>query len=199
MAARCGAYQKQGGMNKRKAGEDFYFLQKISWLGGLTKLTKTTVFPSPRVSKRVPFGTGKAVGDYLKRGDGSMDTYPLASYMEVKWLIGKVVTLWKGGFQEGPPRALGAFLGNDFEAVVMPELRGNVASLHAFRKRFFRWFNAFRLMKFLNSARDQFYPPAPLLGEARALLEKVGAGGGTVNSQAELLGKYRELDRTNGY
>ena len=29
MAIRSSAYQKQGGMNKRKAGEDFYFLHKI--------------------------------------------------------------------------------------------------------------------------------------------------------------------------
>jgi len=33
MAVRASAYYKQGGMNKRKAGEDFYFLQKIIQLG----------------------------------------------------------------------------------------------------------------------------------------------------------------------
>ncbi len=45
MAARADAYQRQGGMNKRQAGEDFYFLQKIVSLGGFTELTSgTTAF-----------------------------------------------------------------------------------------------------------------------------------------------------------
>ena len=34
MAVRADAYAKQGGMNKRQAGEDFYFLHKIIPLGG---------------------------------------------------------------------------------------------------------------------------------------------------------------------
>ena len=59
MAVRADAYRKQGGMNKRKAGEDFHFLNKVIPLGGFADLTRTTVYPSPRPSDRVPFGTGK--------------------------------------------------------------------------------------------------------------------------------------------
>ena len=65
MAVRSSVYQSQGGMNRRKAGEDFYFLQKIIQLGDFTELNATTVYPSPRRSTRVPFGTGKAVIDWL--------------------------------------------------------------------------------------------------------------------------------------
>ncbi|MBW8051767.1 MAG: glycosyltransferase family 2 protein [Cytophagales bacterium] len=61
MAVRSDVYQKQGGMNRRQAGEDFYFLQKIIQLGNFTELTATTVYPSSRRSTRVPFGTGKAI------------------------------------------------------------------------------------------------------------------------------------------
>ena len=53
MAVRADAYCEQGGMNKRKAGEDFYFLHKIIPLGGFTDLTATTVHPSPRPSDQV--------------------------------------------------------------------------------------------------------------------------------------------------
>ena len=67
MAVKSSAYQKQGGMNKRKAGEDFYFLQKIIELGHFTELNSTTVYPSPRTSDRVPFGTGKAINDFLNQ------------------------------------------------------------------------------------------------------------------------------------
>src|SRR5213594_3575687 len=57
MAVRADVYKKQGGMNKRQAGEDFYFLQKIIPLGHFTDLTETKVIPSSRPSDRVPFGT----------------------------------------------------------------------------------------------------------------------------------------------
>lgn len=52
MAVRSDAYQKQGGMNKRKAGEDFYFLHKFTPLGGYSEIKTTTVIPSPRISHR---------------------------------------------------------------------------------------------------------------------------------------------------
>jgi cellulose synthase/poly-beta-1,6-N-acetylglucosamine synthase-like glycosyltransferase len=55
MAVRCNAYQQQSGMNKRKAGEDFYFLHKFTILNAHTGLKKTKTIPSPRRSNRVPF------------------------------------------------------------------------------------------------------------------------------------------------
>jgi hypothetical protein len=66
MAVRCDAYQQQGGMNRRQAGEDFYFLHKFIQLDHFGEITSTKVIPSPRPSHRVPFGTGRAVGDLLK-------------------------------------------------------------------------------------------------------------------------------------
>ena len=61
MACRASAYKKVGGMNTRKAGEDFYFLQKFMLLNTLGEITETTVFPSCRESDRVPFGTGRSM------------------------------------------------------------------------------------------------------------------------------------------
>ena len=49
MAVRAGEYRQQGGMNKRKAGEDFYFLHKIIPLGGFGDLTGP-----PFIHRRVP-------------------------------------------------------------------------------------------------------------------------------------------------
>ena len=60
------AYARQGGMNRRKAGEDFYFINKLIKGENFGEITNTTVFPSPRTSNRVPFGTGKAIVDALK-------------------------------------------------------------------------------------------------------------------------------------
>ncbi|MCH7721997.1 MAG: glycosyltransferase [Bacteroidetes bacterium] len=59
------AYIKAGGMNKRKAAEDFYFLEKLSKNFKIGKINSTTVFPSNRSSWRVPFGTGQRVTRFI--------------------------------------------------------------------------------------------------------------------------------------
>lgn len=73
MACRASAYAKIGGMNTRKAGEDFYFLHKLIPQGGFYDLTTATVFPSSRVSERVPFGTGRAMLE-MNAGTKDFDT-----------------------------------------------------------------------------------------------------------------------------
>ncbi|MBK9016168.1 MAG: glycosyltransferase family 2 protein [Saprospiraceae bacterium] len=83
MAVRCDAYQQQGGMNRRQAGEDFYFLHKFIPLGGFAEITATKVIPSPRPSHRVPFGTGRAVGELLKNG-GQYLTYSPHSFEDLQ-------------------------------------------------------------------------------------------------------------------
>jgi len=56
-AVKATSYVKQGGMNRKKSGEDFYFLHKIIPLGHFREINSTCVIPSPRESGRVPFGT----------------------------------------------------------------------------------------------------------------------------------------------
>ena len=62
IAVKALTYIKAGGMNRRKAGEDFYFVQKLVPAGGYFNLNSTVVYPSPRASSRVPFGTGVSIG-----------------------------------------------------------------------------------------------------------------------------------------
>src|SRR5204862_3217619 len=95
MAVRAGEYRQQGGMNKRKAGEDFYFLHKIIPLGGFGDLTGTTVYPSPRPSDRVPFGTGKAVRENLP--GRQIKTYPLDAFLDLKQMIARVPKMYRCG------------------------------------------------------------------------------------------------------
>jgi hypothetical protein len=61
MACTAEAYVRMGGMNRRTAAEDFYFLQQLHRTSGVEQMHGTTVFPSPRPSHRVPFGTGRSV------------------------------------------------------------------------------------------------------------------------------------------
>ena len=55
MAVKALPYVKAGGMNRRQAGEDFYFIQKLVPSGGYFSLNSTTVYPSPRASDQGSF------------------------------------------------------------------------------------------------------------------------------------------------
>ncbi|NBB88429.1 MAG: glycosyltransferase, partial [Bacteroidetes bacterium] len=61
IGVRSSFYEKIGGMRPRKAGEDFYFLQKCMLNGRVVHAKNTRIFPSNRRSTRVPFGTGRAM------------------------------------------------------------------------------------------------------------------------------------------
>ncbi|TNF51373.1 MAG: hypothetical protein EP304_00640, partial [Deltaproteobacteria bacterium] len=88
IACRAEAYVRCGGMNSRKAGEDFYFLQKLAKTDGVDQMTGTRVFPEPRVSSRVPFGTGRSVGRLLEGETEAALFYPVAAFKILSaWLL----------------------------------------------------------------------------------------------------------------
>ena len=68
MSCTAEAYAAVRGMNRRTAAEDFHFLDKLAKLGRIGHIEKTTVFPSPRTSHRVPFGTGQRMLRVHERG-----------------------------------------------------------------------------------------------------------------------------------
>lgn len=81
------SYIKIGGMNKRKAGEDFYFLEKLAKVKKINKVADTTVFPSARVSSRVPFGTGVRIKRFLSGSTNEYLVYsPKCFEILRKWL-----------------------------------------------------------------------------------------------------------------
>lgn len=201
MAVRPSAYQKQGGMNKRQAGEDFYFLQKIISLGGFTNLTRTRVIPSPRQSDRVPFGTGRAVDNYLC-GREAPD-YPAEAFLDLQRLFARINELfhalssWEQTISGQLSPALQRFLVDQEFGEALAEMRANATSEATFRKRFFGWFDAFRTMKFVHQARDGEYGRRRVQEESARLLRwKKGSGlHEPIGSTGELLRQYRALDR----
>ncbi len=57
------------------------------------------------------------------------------------------------------------------------EINNNSGSPAAFVNRFFRWFDAFRIVKFLNYASRDFYKKVPVDQAARQFLALSGACG----------------------
>ncbi len=158
MAVRSGAYQSQGGMNRRKAGEDFYFLQKFIQLAKLNELNTTTVYPSPRSAEKVPFGTGRAIQQWLAQEEKEYLVYALNSFQDLRKFLTIVPDLYEQDIHEYPD-SIGAFLRQEeFFNQHLPELRKHVSSQQAFNKRFFRWFDGLKVLKFIHFARDHYYP-----------------------------------------
>ena len=86
-ACRAAAYVKAGGMNRRLAGEDFYFLQQLAKTSGVEMLSGTVVQPSPRFSARVTFGTGRAVQGQVEQGEELFGFTSVAAFQVLQgWL-----------------------------------------------------------------------------------------------------------------
>ena len=160
MAVRSSAYQKQGGMNRRKAGEDFYFIHKIIALGNFTELNTTRVIPSPRVSDRVPFGTGKAIGDWVTSDKKEYTTYNFQTFKEIKRFVDFIPQL----YQETSIQGLDVcyefkhFLNENGLGEAIAEAKTNSTSYVSFKKRLLVWFDAFRVLKAVHYLRDTVFP-----------------------------------------
>lgn len=162
MAVRCRDYMAQGGMNRRKAGEDFYFIHKFTHHPHFGEINNTTVFPSARSSDRVPFGTGKAIGDYLS-GQKGIDFYAPQTFDELKILLDTFADLYADkalSYQEFISKQspmIRAFLKERAFSELLPDMIGNASSVATFKRRFFQWLNPFMLMKLMHFSRDGFY------------------------------------------
>jgi glycosyltransferase involved in cell wall biosynthesis len=173
MGVRKDFYQKIGGMNSRKAGEDFYFLQKCVLNGKWVYDKSTTIYPQARISDRVPFGTGKAMRDLLTSAE-SYQTYNWQSFLCIKIFIEALnefandpdLSIWKY-----IPDEMHDFLEEEQLDYNLKESVQHTGSPNALRKRLFRWYHPFRLMKTLHYLRDQHYPDKKVLGQANQLMD----------------------------
>lgn len=201
MAVRTEAYQKQGGMNRRQAGEDFYFLHKIIALGDFTELHSAVVYPSPRPSRRVPFGTGKAINEYLKNPRKGFYTYNLRGFEYLRVFFKNVPEFYMSSpplvtLGGAIPYVLIDFLNAYFFDERIAEIKANSKGFSSFEKRFFRWFNAFMVLKFVHFVRDNAHPNTRVEVAALQFLRKVNhPEADQIRTVNELLEVYRELDR----
>lgn len=195
------AYLSHGGMNLRQGGEDFYFLQKIFKSGNTTEITETTVYPSPRPSDRVPFGTGPVVARFASGDKHLLETYNLDAFLDLKRFFTLARTFFEASgdswlqLYDSLPVSLKEYYPQKAFAEEMEEIKKNVASAEAFLKRFFRKFDTFRIIKYLNYVHEHgLFPRKPVTREAARLLSLTGLH--PEPDTLRLLEQYRALDRS---
>lgn len=189
ITVRSSIYQQEGGMNTRKAGEDFYFLNKIIPLGGFEEINSTTIYPSDRVSERVPFGTGKSV-QKIKDLESPYMVYNPKSFEDLYGFLNKVDSYWNADSFDIPESVLN-FTGLDFEAKVR-ELKNQTSSKSSFIKRFFSWFDAFKILKYVHYAREHYYNDVPINEALQWLSSHIGQ---LPEDPSDQLQELRNLDR----
>ena len=157
------AYVKVEGMSKRKAAEDFYFLEKLAKLYPIGEIKSTCVHPSKRGSWRVPFGTGRSVDRFLKNAKNEYLLYDPKSFLTLKtWLdsffdksLMPSSDLIKIANNIHP--TLAEFLTQqDFENFILKVLSKNKNQSEVEKQKHF-WFDAFRTLKLIHYLRDVSY------------------------------------------
>ncbi|MDE7073706.1 MAG: hypothetical protein K2O69_01420 [Odoribacter sp.] len=178
-AVRASDYVAQGGMNRRQAGEDFYFLQKLIATGRYALLRTTTVHPSARFSERTPFGTGQSVRRIVEEG-GSFPVYHPQAFRDLRRFFAEVPDFYGMGEPAvcacfaAQSEALRAYLKETDVYAIVKEVQENCASGKQFARRFFDNFNAFRVLKFLNYTHEHFYVKIEIEEAVAVLLSWLG-------------------------
>lgn len=158
------SYIKVQGMNKRKAAEDFYFMEKLSKITTIKKIDGTAVLPSSRGSWRVPFGTGQRVNRFLEKVQDEYILYSPKSFTVLKnWIslfhsdevlsaekyLDKAKTINTSLFN--------FLVANNFENS-WKKIIENSSSQKQIQKQKQLWFDGFRTLKLIHYLRDIEFP-----------------------------------------
>lgn len=200
MAVKALTYMKAGGMNRRQAGEDFYFIQKLVPAGGYFYLQSTTVYPSPRNSYRVPFGTGASIQKLVEENGSQLFTYSFGSFRQLKSAFSTLESFYATDsntikfLYEKLPDGIRSFITEAEWTEKLSEIKSNTSGYDSFRKRFFSWFNMFKIVKFLNYIHHDNVAKVPVHEAAAELL----MNSGVIHKKPELpdlLKIYRSLEK----
>ncbi len=154
------SYIRIGGMNKRKAAEDFYFMEKLAKITNIKKIDLTKVYPASRGSWRVPFGTGQRVNRYFA---GTHDEYllynPKSFEVLKKWLLGfnSPEILGADEYLKNANEidsALHSFLIESSFKESWGKIILNSKTKEQIQKQKMIWFDGFRTLKLIHYLRD---------------------------------------------
>ena len=149
------SYVSVGGMNSRKAAEDFYFLQELEKAFGVFKIKEVLVYPSSRYTPRAYLGTSSRL---LKCLDNklTMDSLYYTDYsfkILNKWLLLALKSEKKSYGKiskecDSLDKKLMIFLEQHNFRNAWRAINQAPTSAH-FKKQFHRWFDGFKTFKLL--------------------------------------------------
>jgi hypothetical protein len=181
-AVNAKSYVKIGGISRRQGGEDFYFLHKLAQMTKIGQVNKPIVFPSPRISDRVPFGTGPTVKNIIKTREYKVYNFELFFILQEFYKVFDNICSDEKYLRENIPTEILYFIGVDNLRNIIMECEKNSQERQKFIKRLYSKFDAFFVIKFLNSFdNNSEYPPIDIIEAASLLLTNYGIATKTTN------------------
>jgi hypothetical protein len=174
------AYMNIGGMNKRKAAEDFYFLEKLAKNYPINKIDSAIVYPSKRSSWRVPFGTGQRVTRFLSKTQDEyllfdpavfgilkewLEIYNSDAILDPQEILNQAkeihTELYNFLLQNNYPKQWEKILSNSKSAIQLTHQRKI-------------WFDGFKTLKLIHHLRDTAFPKINMFDALDMLFIKLG-------------------------
>ena len=189
------AYAAVRGFPRRHGAEDFYLLNKLAKVGPVERLGGAPIELRDRVSNRIPFGTGPAVGRILE-GEPRRFYHPRTFELLGDFLRGLSALARGGGapialellasaLYPRLPAELGLRLADASgieSALVAAFARGSEVGARS--QHLHTWFDAFRTLKWVHAVRASTLPE---LAPADAVAGLLGRSPGTLARDLESL------------
>jgi len=152
------SYIACGGMNTKKATEDFYFLQSLAKYAKIHKIREQLVFPSSRNENRVYLGTGFRMNEYMANNCFKNLEFSDQSYLE----ISKIIQIINQGWNNSNEfiisemnkilnkKSLKFLIDKDLKHV-LNQFRQNAKNKNQFMLFFNQWFDALAVMQLLKT------------------------------------------------
>jgi hypothetical protein len=133
-----------------------------------------------------------------------LSTYNIGAFGELRQLFSTAGELFHSGSSEADnyyknlPSGLKSFTGKKEWLTKIDEIKKNTSTEESFLKRFFGWFNMFRIVKYLNFVHAEMFEKQPVAESAVALLTITGQ---KINSEdpRELLIYFRKMEKVINY
>ena len=150
------AYILIGGMPKKRAGEDFYFLQSLAKYTKIHFIDKILVHPSSRSEQRVHLGTGYRMKEFSETKNFNNLFFPDSSFYEIKKFISIATNNYKCSYKDLNKKLIQNlgdnicnFLNeNSFEKIWI-KISLNSKTKKQFMIFFHQWFDALKIMQLL--------------------------------------------------
>lgn len=162
IAVHANDYAVVRGFPKRRAGEDFYLLNKLAKTGPIHQLEAPVVDIAARASDRVPFGTGTSLGRIGALADPSAEFrfYHPAIFEQLATWQSRLATLRPG--ERLADQGLSAPLQSWCAACGFDRLlerrQHEFRDQRTFTRFVHEWFDGFRTLKLIHHLRDEHYP-----------------------------------------
>jgi len=150
------AYISIGGMSKKKATEDFYFLQALAKYSKIYRINEILVFPSSRCEQRVYLGTGYRLNEFQKNKTFRELDYSVSAYQNLRHIIVITQKMWGQDYNlvynkikiVSNKKTADFLVQNNFKNVWIQFCK-ETKNQKQFMLFFNQWFDALKTIKFL--------------------------------------------------